>query len=91
MNFKPPYAHTNNLFASNGINKLNDLIKIEQINFGFQFKNNLLPSDLTSLFQPNINAYNTRDMTRGGVSLPHVRSLSYGQRSIRFTIPIVWN
>ena len=91
INFKPFNADTINLFSSNKINKLEDIVSIEQINLAFQYKNNLLPEDLMSLFHSNNYIYYTRNMKKGGLLLPHIKTLSYGERSIKFAIPSEWN
>ena len=79
MNFKPYNDHTNSLFASNKIIKLYDVIKIEKINLAFQFKLDLLPNGLKSLFHPT------------GILVPSIKTLSYGERSIKYAIPSAWN
>ena len=61
-------THTNMLFYDNQILKLKDIIRIEQLELAFRFKNNDLPVDLLPLFQPNINSYNTRNMEKGGLN-----------------------
>ena len=90
INFKPFNSHTNDLFASNKIIKLNDLINMEQINLAFQFKHKLLPKDLMSLFHSN-DRFNTRNMTNGGFIVPRIKTLSYGERSLRYSVPLIWN
>ena len=91
MNFKPFNCHTNELFASNEITKLDDLVKIEQINLAYQFNYKSLPTDIMDLFQLNVNRYSTRNMADGGILVPPIKTLSYGERSIRYAIQTIWN
>ena len=91
MNFAPFNSHTISLFKDNKILKLNDIIKIEQLKLAYQFKNNSLPNDLRKLFQSNINIFNTRNMVQGGLKVPKITTVSYGNRSLRFKVPILWN
>ena len=39
------------------------------------------------LFNSNINTYCTRNMAKGGL----IRSAAYGDKTLRFTIPIAWD
>ena len=91
MNFAPYNSHTNALFYKNQILKLNDIIKIEQLKLAFQFKNNALPVDLLEFFQCNKNIYNTRNMMHGGLKVPKIKTVSYGDRTLRYNVPTLWN
>ena len=82
INFAPFNSHTNILFNENKLLKLNDVIRNEQLKFAFQFKKGFLPNDLLNLFHCNVNAYNTRNMVRGGLEVPKIKSVSFGGRSI---------
>ena len=91
LNFSHYNSHTNNLFKDCKILKIDDIIKNEQIKFAFQFINNSLPIDLNSLLQINVNRYNTRNMSKGGLVIPKIKTLAYGERSLRYSIPKNWN
>ena len=91
MNFQLFNCHSNSLFKDNKILKLNDIIKFQQLKLAFQFKNNLLPNDLRKLFQYNINIFNTRNMSQGGLKVPKISTVSYGNRSLRYNVPLTWN
>ena len=91
MNFSPYNSHTNGLFIQDKILKIEDLIKYERIKLAFEYKKGNLPNDTMTLFQDNINQYNTRNMTKGGLIIPKKTSVSYGDRSLRYVIPKVWN
>ena len=91
MNFAPYNSHTNTLFYRNQILKLEEIIKIEQLKLAFQFKKNALPIDLLDIFQCNENIYNTRNMMHGGLKVPKIKTVSYGDRSLRYNVPTLWN
>ena len=91
MNFAPFNCHTTSLFKDNKILKLNDIIKIQQLKLAFQFKNNALPNDLRKLFHCNINIFNTRNMLQGGLKVPKITTVSYGNKSLRYIVPLSWN
>ena len=91
MNFAPYNNHTNTLFYRNQILKLEEIIKIEQLKLAFQFKKNALPIDLLDIFQCNENIYNTRNMMHGGLKVPKIKTVSYGDRSLRYNVPTLWN
>ena len=67
------------------------MIKYERIKLAFEYKKGNLPNDTMSLFQDNINQYNTRNMTKGGLIIPKKTSVSFCDRSLRYVIPKVWN
>ena len=91
MNFSPFNSHTNELFLKNKIIKLMDIINIEKVNLAFQFNQRLLPDDIMNLFQYNTNSYNTRNMSSGGLRIPPIRTDTYGNKSLRYSVPYLWN
>ena len=91
MNFAPYNSHSNGLFLSNNIVKLTDTLRNEKIKLAFLFQRNFLPVDLMSLFHRNENKYNTRNMSKGGLCIPKINSTVYGERTLRFSVPSLWN
>ena len=91
MNFAKYNCHTTSLFKESKILIVDDVVKNEQIKFAFQFNNNSLPSDLQNLLKRNLNNYSTRNMVKGGLVIPKISTVSYGERSLRYTIPKNWN
>ena len=83
INHAPYNSHTNNLFEENKLLKLDDIIKFEQLKLGFLFKNGDLPKELNTLFKLNINTYNTRNASKGGLSIPKINTTSFGIKSLR--------
>ena len=43
------------------------------------------------LFQCNENIYNTRNMVHSGIKVPKIKTVSYGDRTIRYNVPTLWN
>ena len=61
---KSPYlAHTNPLFSSESILKIDDIIKLEVASFMYLFDNNQAPSTFDNIFKRNneIHEHNTED------------------------------
>ena len=91
INFSNFNCHSNDLFKDCKILKIDNIIQNEKIIIAYQFRNNYLPIDLNILFERNLNQYNTRNMTNGGLVVPRINTVSYGERSLRFAIPKQWN
>ena len=93
INFAPFNSHTNELFIKNQLLKLEDIIKIEQLKLIFDFKNKKLPKDLQTLFQLNseIHSHTTRNVRKEGIYVPQINTNTYGNKSIRYSAPVLWN
>ena len=93
INFAPFNSHTNELFDKNQLLKLEDIIKCEQLKLVFDFKNKKLPNDLQNLFQLNsdIHTHTTRNVKKEGLHVPQINTNTYGNKSIRYAAPVLWN
>ena len=93
INFSYFNSHTNNLFINNKILKLNDIIKTQQMKLVFDFKNNMLPNELSQLLTLNcdINKFNTRNVFNKGMYIPRVNTKSFGINSLKYSAPTLWN
>ena len=91
INHAPFNRHTNNLFEENKLLKLDDIIKFEQLKLVFLFKNGDLPTELNTVFKLNINTYNTRNASKGGLSIPKINTTSFGIKSLRYSASVTWN
>jgi hypothetical protein len=93
LNFAPFNSHTNALFSSDSIVKFTDVIKIEQLKLVFQFKQNMLPTDLRNLFDFNsdISTQYTRNVKKKGLFIPRIYTVNFGNRSLRYSAPLLWN
>ena len=85
MNHAPFNSHNNELFIKN------ELVKIEQLKLVFDFKIKKLPNDLQNLFQLNneIHTHVTRNVKY--IYVPQTNTSSYGNNSIRYSAPMIWN
>ena len=91
INHAPCNSHTNNLFEENKLLKLDDIIKFEQLKIVFLFKSGDLPKELNTLFKLNINTYNTRNASKGRLSIPKINTTSFGIRSLGYSDSVTWN
>ena len=93
INFADFNSHTNELYDKNQLLKLDDIIKIEQLKLVFNFKDKKLPKDLLNLFQLNseIHSHITRNVKNEGIHIPQINTSTYGNKSIRFSAPVLWN
>ena len=93
INFAPFNSHTNDLFINNKLLKLDDIIKTEKLKVVFDFINNNLPDELMNLFLFNsdINLHSTRNVIKKGLFLPTINTVTYGNKSLRFSASVLWN
>ena len=86
-------SHTNQLFIDLKLLKVNEIISSQQLKLIYEFKNNLLPSDLNDLFRFNtgIHKYPTRSANREQLCIPMIRTTNYGIKSIIYSGPLLWN
>ena len=59
----------------------------------FNFINNKLPPDLSNMFQYSftVHNYNTRNMSNQGLYIPSINTTAFGNKSLRYNTPVVWN
>jgi hypothetical protein len=93
INFAPFNSHTNPLFSSDNIVKFIDVIKMEQLKLVFQFKQKMLPTDLLNLFDFNssVSSQGTRNVFNEGLFIPRIYSVNFGNKSLRYSAPLIWN
>ena len=93
INFSPFNSHTNDLFYSNKLLKLDDIIKNENLKVVFDFKNDKLPSDLLKMFHysTSIHDHETRNANHDGLYIPSINTTAFGNRSLRYSAPVIWN
>ena len=84
--------HSNPLFKSLEILKIQDLAKYHIAILMYKFHNSLLPPTFSSFFtqSSNIHNHNTRSSSKQSYFLPSART-NYGKYNIRFQGPMVWN
>ena len=93
LNFAPLNSHTNSLFLFDKVIKFTDVIKIEQLKLVFQFKHKMLPLDILNLFELNsdVSCHFTRNVSNEGLFIPRIYTTSFGNKSLRFSAPLLWN
>jgi len=86
-------SHTNQLFLDHEILKLDEIIKLNQLKLIYDYKNNLLPGDIQSLFnlERNIHSYETSGISKDLLYIPSIQSSNYGNKSLKFQGPYLWN
>ena len=69
-------TYTNQLFIDHEILKLDEIIKLNQLKLIFDYKNNLLPGDIQSLFnlERNIHTYETSGISKDLLYIPSILS-----------------
>ena len=93
MTFADYNSHTNQLFINQKILKMDDIIKTQQLKLIYEFKNNILPSDLMNLFKTINNVYNyeTRSNDNKRLFIPEILTTTYGTKSLKYQGPLLWN
>ena len=86
-------CHTNALFIDNNLLKLNDVIESSYIKLMFNFTTNKLPAELCDMFQysDSKHSHNTRTSFNQGFFIPSINTTSFGNKSLRYKTPLVWN
>ena len=72
------------LFADTQILKLADLIEFNKYMFMYEWKHGKLPSSFNSLFSEKEICKGTRLASHGKLYIPKIRTMKYGERSLRF-------
>ena len=93
INFAPFNSHTLKLFANNKLIKLENIITSTSLKLVFDFKINILPLELMSLFQQarEIRNHGTRGALNDALFVPRIVSTNYGIRSLKYSAPLIWN
>ena len=81
------------MFFDNKLLKFDDIICVEQLKLVFDFKNKNLPIELLDLFKLNsdINSHITRNVSKGGIFVPQVKTTNFGIKSLRYSAAVLWN
>ena len=93
MTFSDFNSHTNPLFLQLKLLKVRDIIKQQQLKLVYEFYKNLLPTDLQSIFELNsdIHSYQTNSAHKHLLHIPRIYTATYGNKSIKYHCPILWN
>ena len=94
INFAP-FSHTNNMFFDSKLLKFDDIIRVEQLKYEFDFKSKNLLIELLDLFKLNsdIKSHITLNVSKGGIFTPQVNTTRFGIKSqvLRYSASVLWN
>ena len=93
LTFSDFNSHTNILFIKFKLLKIREIIKAQQLKLMFEFYNKLLPTDLLNLFRFNTDVHNylTISASKPLLHIPRIYTVSFGNKSIKYHGPILWN
>ena len=79
----------------NGITKHREVIKSQQLKVTYDFHDKSLPDDLMDLFLLNTNVHTTNQILNSALNnlihIPKIKTVSYGNNSIRYHCAKLWN
>ena len=93
MNFSQYNSHTPPLFIKDKLITFLDIITSNKLKLAFDFKSNTLPEYLCILFHLNstLHSYTMRSVTKEGFFVPGIQSTSYGIKTLKYSVPVIWN
>ena len=93
ISFSEPKSHSEPLFKSLNLLKLNDVIELQILSFVYQWSHRLLPPCFSEYFKftSSVHPYSTRQSSKRNLYLASVNTTQYGLRSLKFTGPRLWN
>ena len=95
LTFSDADAHSNPLFIQLNIVKVIDLIKLNQLKLTYRFYASSLPTDLQSLSKFSCDVHTTNlclnSARKNLLYIPRINSVSYGNKSLRYQCPAIWN
>ena len=95
MTFSPFNSHTNQLFINLKLLKVREVVKLHQLKLVYDFQRNQLPDDLMSLFKFSSEVHTTDQVLNSSANkllyIPSIKTKSYGNLSIRYFCPKLWN
>ena len=93
MIFSQYNSHTPPLFIKDKLITFLDIITSNKLKLAFDSKSNTLPEDLCILFHLNstLHSYTTRSVTKEGFFVPGIQSTSYGIKTLKYSVPVIWN
>ena len=93
ISFSEPKSHSEPLFKSLNLLKLNDVIESQILSFVYQWSHGLLPPCFSKYFNftSSVHSYATRQSCKRNLYVASVNTTQYGLRSLKFTGPRLWN
>ena len=87
-----PKSHSEPLFKSLNLLKLNDVIESQILSFVYQWSRRLLPPCFSEYFKfTSVHSYSTRQSCNRNLYVTSVNTTQYSLRSRTFTGPCLWN
>ena len=93
ISFSEPKSHSEPLFKSLNLVKLNEVIELQILSFVYQWSHRLVPPCFSESFKfaSSVHSYSTRQSCNRNLYVDSVNTTQYGQRSLKFTGPRLWN
>ena len=95
LTFSDFNSHTNQLFIDLGLLKVRDIIESQQLKLVYEFYDNLLPTDLQTLFTFSSDIHTTNFVLNSArknfVHIPSINTVTYGNKSIKYHCAELWN
>ena len=93
ISFSEPKSHSEPLFKSLNLLKLNDVLELQFLPFVYQWSHRLLPPCFSEYFRFTsfVDSYSTRQSCNRNLYVTSVSTTQYGLRSLKFTGPGLWN
>ena len=89
----PPGSPVNPIYHKEKILKLKDFVSLQNALFVKDYFDNELPKSFKDYFKETKSVHNheTRSITNKNLSVPSVRTVTYGKESIRYNAVKLWN
>ena len=73
--------------------KMDDIILTQQLKIVYEFKNNLLPSELQNLFtySSDVHIHETVSASNDYLFIPRILTVDHGNQSLKYKGPFLWN
>ena len=84
-------VHSSPLFSNLNILKIFDIFKASILTFVFDSLKKTNPIQFHDIFRYPANTLNTAANRRGNLDTPHVRTVTYGLKSVKYTGCVLWN
>ena len=93
ISFSEPKSHSEPLFKSLNLLKVNDLIEFQILSFIYQWSHKLLPPCFSEYFKftSSVHSHSTRQSCNRNLYVASVNTTQYGLRSLKFAGPRLWN
>ena len=95
MTFAPYNSNVDRSFLDLKLLKVKDVIKLQQLKVVYDFQDKSLPDDLMDLFRLSTNVHTTNRTLNSALNslihIPKIRTVSYGNHSIRYHCAKLWN